>query len=254
MRINLATLALAALFVAPLSAAEFSFFSIIRAGLRGNGDWEVGTGPNGSVIPQSAQYNYSQTLPGWPDNTDVRFRIGYEQATNRAYTTVFGWSGAPNTSTQVAYTSSFNPVGAFVMGPDSKWVINANAMYTSVNSALPNPATVTVSNLSLQSGLNVLRPLSETTLTASNRPTVQPSNSGPVYFQAVSNGGNWYIDGTIRFTGLSPYTPNGATRSNAHFGLTISGVQNPEPAAIISMATGLIALALWRRRRPGASA
>jgi len=229
---------LAFLAVAPVTATDFSFFSIVRAGVQGAGDWEIGTGPNGNSITTGAQF-------AWTNNADQTFRIGYRQSDNTAYTTVSNPAG-------FTATSSYNPIGGAPLTSTGNWTIKANAMYTSAT-ALPVATSVQVSNIRLVTGLNILQPL--TSLSASQPLSTAPSsNAAPIVFSAASNGGDWYIEGTIRFTGLAPFVTSGAQRSQLHFGLTAVASDTPEPAAILLISSGLAALAYLRPRRKGAPA
>ena len=228
----------------PLTASDFSFYSIIRAGALGGQDWEGGTGPNGNSITTGAYYNYSNSVAGWSNNLDQRFRIGYSQATNTAYTTVWGSGISP-----IAYTSSYQPVGGTPLNSSGTWTINAGALYVRANT-IPVATSITVSQLQLASGLTVLQPLTSTSLFAS-QPTgaVIESNSAPIVFSATANGGDWFIDGVIRFNGLSPYVTGGAQRSQLQFSLTAVAQDSPEPATFVLTSAGLLTMAYLRRRR-----
>ena len=236
----------ATLTISPLAATDFSFSSIMRAGARGNAaaDWELGTGASLGSITSGTQYSYS-SIPGWSNNLDQQFRIGYVQATNTAYTTVWG-------STGIAYTSSYSPVGGSPLNSGGIWTINANALNLSANPAVVQPTSIQVSQLQFGNGLNVLQPLTSTALFAS-QPTgsSQVGTSAPVVFSATGNSGSWYLDGVIRFSGLTPYVANGATDADLQFSLTASASDTPEPAAVILFSTGLLAMAACKRRRNG---
>jgi len=246
----LALLILTTITVAPnVSAAEFSFFSILRAGLPGNADWEIGTGPDGNTIPNSAQYRYRSGTPGWSNNLDQQFRIGYTQATNTAYAMAWGANGTQ-------YISTYNPDGGFTVSPRGTWTINTDSMYVvatprSNGNAPSAPSSIEVDRLELSSAVNVLQPLSQTSLYASQPTgTSRRGNTAPIVFSAAANGGDWFLDGTIRFSGLLG-SGGGASaqRSSLHFGMTATYTENPEPAAILLVSGGLVAMAYWRRRR-----
>jgi len=237
---------LAFLAVSPVTAADFSFFSIIRAGVAGAGDWEIGTGANGNTISTGAQFS-------WPNDLDQRFRIGYNQSTNTAYTTV--WNSA-----NVASTSNYNPVGGAPSASNRTWTVRAGAIYTSAT-PLAVTTSVKVSGLQLGNGLppgsalNILQPLTSTSLSASQPSPVAPSsNSAPIIFSAATTGGDWYIDGNIRFSGLASFVTSGAQRSQLHFGLTAVASDTPEPAAILLVSGGLATLAYLKRRGKGVPA
>lgn len=231
------------------SGAEFSFFTILRAGLPGDGDWEIGTGPNGSTIPNSTNYRYSPDISGWSNNVDQQFRIGYTQSTNTVYATVWG-------STGIEYTSRYNPPGGPTVSPGGTWTINTGSMYVSATprtngNGRSAPSSIRIENLELNSAVNVLQPMTATSLYAS-QPTGTSfrSNTTPIVFSAAANGGDWFLDGTIRFSGLAGSAGGvGAQRSSLQFGLTASYADVPEPAAFLLVSGGLVAMTYWRRRR-----
>ena len=232
----------------PLTAADFSFFSIVRAGVQGGADWEIGTGLNGNVITTGAHVT-------WPNEVDRSFRIGYIQSTNTAYTTVWTPSGTPG-GLPTASTSAYNPAGGFPLSSSGVWTITAGAMYASAGS-ITQSRSVQVSNLQLGNGqpgngLNILQPLASTSLYASQpSATTIVRNTTPIVFSAAASGGDWYLDGSIRFSGLASYVTNGATRSQLQFALTAVAADNPEPATTVLIASGLFAMAYWKRRRRG---
>ncbi len=197
----------ALLFIAPLTAADFSCFSIIRAGVQGAGDWEIGAAANGGTITNGAQFT-------WPDNLDQRFRIGYIRSTNTAYTSVWNFAN-------VASTLNYNPLGGGPLSSNGTWTIKAGAMYTTAT-ALAVSTSVRVSALQLGNGLNILQPLTSTILSASQPiPTAPSSNAAPIVFSAAANGGDGFIDGAIRFNNLASYATGGAQRSQLQFGLKL---------------------------------
>ena len=219
----------------PLSSADFSFASILQAGARGNADagWEIATGSNLNSITSATQFRDANT-PGWSDNVDRQFRIGYIKSNNTAYTTVWNSSGFPT-------TANFIPVGGGSPDLSTTWSIRANL---GANPSVVPATSVQVSFISFGNGLTVLQPLSTTPLIAS-QPTgaSQVNTAAPIVFSASANSGNWYLDGVIRFSGLSPYAANGARNSDLQFSLTASASDTPEPAAALLIFSGLIAMA-----------
>jgi hypothetical protein len=237
---------LAVLTVLPLAAADFSFTSILRAGARGSADpgWEIGTGSTAASITSGAQFS-DGNIPGWSDSIDRQFSIGYTQATNTAYTIVKDLNGA---ETRV----NFNPIGGVPLSSGATWSIRANL---SADPSVRPDTSVQVSFVRFGNGLTVLQPLTTTPLIAS-QPTgaSQAGTSAPIVFSAVGNSGNWYLDGVIRFSGLAPYAPNGASNSELQFALSAIASDTPEPAALILLSSGLLAMALYKRRRNGSFA
>jgi hypothetical protein len=249
MRLLLLSILATISFAPALSAAEFSFFSILRAGLPGNGDWEIGTGPNGNTISNPSQYRYGQGTPGWSNNVDQQFRIGYVQSTNMVYATVWG-------STGIEYTSRYNPVGGLTASPGGTWTIDTGSLYVSATprtnaNGQSAPSSIRVENLELSSAVDILQPMNQTSLYASQPTgTSLRGNTTPIVFSAAANGGDWYLDGTIRFTGLASSAAGaGAQRSSLQFGLTATYSDTPEPAAVLLVSGGLVWMAYRRRRR-----
>ena len=225
----------------PLCSADFSSLCILQAGARGNADagWEIATGSNLGSITSGTQFR-DATTPGWSDNVDRQFRIGYIKSSNTAYTTVWDSSGSPT-------TADFIPVGGGSPDLSTTWPIRANL---GANPSVVPATSVQVSFISFGNGLTVLQPLSTTPLIAS-QPTgaSQVNTAAPIVFSASANSGNWYLDGVIRFSGLSPYATNGARNSDLQFSLTASASDTPEPAAALLVSTGLIAMAQWNRHQ-----
>lgn len=229
-----------------LPAADFTFGTMLRAGLT-NGDWEMTTGaspgdtsqPNANAFPNGYASNY-YTNGGWHF-----FEIGFDGIRGfiRLYDSPAPTSGAQSISTSFAAPS---PPSA-----NATWTLNSYLRATMSGNSSNGPyREVTVSNLTLGTGLTVIAPVTSTSYSASqegNAPAMQ-TNMAPVSFQSNNAGGSWLISGQVRFVGLSAYVPSGASRSQLQFGLTASSSEVPEPSTWL-MCAGALAVVGWRRRR-----
>ena len=239
----------ASLAVTPASGTTFSFTSILQAGGRGSGTNEIGTGASVGSTIIGTDYRYSNGTVGWSDNLDQQFRIGYNQATNTAYTTVWSSGGS---ATGTAYTSSYNPPGGVPL-VTRKWTIGVSGLNLTADPAVTPNTSVQISQLRFQSGVNVVNPLQNTYSLTASQPggSAQVGNTSPIEFSALGYGGSWYLDGVIRFEGLSPYASNGARDAELRFSLTATANDTPEPGSILLVSSGLFAMACWNRRGRG---
>ncbi len=206
--------------------ADFGFQVIIRAGLSA-GDWEIGIGNN-----LNSPAATSDVVPYWNNNAPRDFEIGYEASTNRAYVRV---------GNDIA---SYYPAGGGALAAVGTWTLPAASFYVSASSR-PSPTGVTVSGLTLTTGMDVLQGFSTTTLTAA-----QPGGGSslqslalPVVLGATGSS-SWVLTGQITFSGLPA-----ASRSQLQFHLTAEASDVPEPATYAMIGGGLLALVALRGRR-----
>jgi hypothetical protein len=213
-------------------AADFNMSTIIRAGGNGNTDYELGIGPEGSSGANRGNVN-----PYYSSSTQYAFRVGYTNATNRAYVSIQRANGQ---WTQVNYGP-----GGTGLGVGASWTIPASSLYVSATPAVW-PTRVTISNLTLGSGLTVLSGLSTTTLTAQQWLSSDiDALTAPVIFRTTAaTGGDWLLSGLIQFTGLASDTFGlGARGSQLAFDLGARGTsETPEPDARAMVVIGVVLL------------
>lgn len=220
-------IALALTLPASAQAAAFSFNVLIRAGLAGAGDWEVGMGLNAAGTPTVSGHMSPYYLNGLPQ----RFEIGYTASTGTAYTRIYaGTTVASGLRLNLNYTVP----GAAAF--DGVWELPS--FYTASRVA---GSSATVQNMSLV-GLNTISPLS---LTASG---TQTTNQALIAFAPAANG-DWQLSGELIFTGLRAYPPGTAARSQLQFALTAEANPTPEPTTLLSTGLALAALGLAGSRR-----
>jgi hypothetical protein len=235
---TLCHLALAAL-LAPLApAADFGFSAIIRAGMPNHADWELGLGPSGNNSASTANLN-----PYFPNNQPRQFQIGYNAASRTGYLRYFHSNSSSQT---VSFTTPF------VTSPSTmlRWEIPVGGLYARAASR-NRPTGVFVENLALSgAGLNILQPLTVSSLSASQNGAGQSTNlPGPIVFRASASS-NWLLSGTIRFQGLGDYVPGGARRSELHLGFSGDAfVESPEPLPAALTGAGLVLFATLRSRK-----
>ena len=239
----LACLALCAFFGGAAQAADFGFSVIIRAGSNSLADWEIGIGPRGGGIADT-----SFIWPYYANNGSNHFQIGYTQATNTAYVRLqTNFLFFP-----LQWSATYNPVGGGPLNANGSWTLPASSFLVA---AAPNASVntgVSVRNLALSGGLNVLQGLSSTSLSAAQTGAgATGTMASPVVFRASNSGGDWMLSGDISFAGLSAYFANGAQGSQLQFDLNASASDVPEGSSGLMMGTGmaLIAVAAFRKRK-----
>jgi hypothetical protein len=207
-----------------VQGADFGFSVILRAGLNGTGDWELGIGSNLSSPAATAN-----VVPYW-NNTGARdFQIGYVAGTNTAFVRVGN------------DMASFHPAGGGTLAAGGAWTLPASSFYVSAT-PVSAPTSVGVGNLQLATGMTVLQGFSTTTLaTTSGVRTL----SSPVVMAGGSSS-DWVLTGQITFTGLRAQTPGGASRSQLQFNLTANASDVPEPYSFLLCGVGLLLLGCYR--------
>jgi len=231
-----------------LPAADFTFGTMLRAGIAGSGDWEMTTGTNPGDTSQptvnafgagfaSNYYNNG----GWH-----YFEAGFDGV--RGFTRLYDGSGALGSSfLSTSFASALPPASG------ATWTLSSYLRATGNQSGSAKPYTeVGLRNLALGSGLTVLTPFAATAYNANQTGSAaaMTTNVDPVVFHSTNAGGAWLVSGQVRFVGLAAFTTNGANRSQLQFGLTGSAVETatPEPATWLLCGAALLAIGFSRRR------
>ena len=234
-----------------LIGADFSFYSTLRAGQQGPSDWEMGVGTSFLADDVTKSFGYETAGPlssaaqqYWrAGGLTQNFRIGWNAVTNSAYVTVWNAANVATTATMS------NP------GP----ALSANAIWTLPGSTMliwaigdSKASSIQLSGLTLSPNTALVSGVLPGSLSASQTGTsVLNTVSAPIVINPAANGGNWYLNGTVRFTGLASQGGN-AQQYDLQFLLQASGTSSttPEPGSLGMIGGGLIALALgnpWKR-------
>lgn len=237
------------------SAQSFSFYSTLQAGRSGGGQsggngWEFGTGTtpafsNATWTDAQFAYNSSPSDNHWRvGGLTQQFEIGYNAGTNTAYTRVRNAQGNWT-------TASIGNSGA-ALPNNTIWTLPAASFNVSaVGNA--DPSSIQVENLALSTNVAVLSGSLPTSLGVTGSPgnNTSAGMSAPLVIQAATNGGSWFLEGTIRFSGLRG-SGGSAEGSQLSFNLGASGTQTPEATTMSLLGGGLIILGwMGRRRRMG---
>jgi hypothetical protein len=235
--------------VCSAQAADFAFSATLRAGLPGNGEWEMGLGTDTNATQSTGQFRWSGNNPHWRDNDGLQsFRVGFTSATQTAYLTVWDSVNTPWTRTLVNAGTALRSNATWTF-PTTNFFVSAS------NNSGAQPRSINVESLTLSPGVSVLSGSLPTSLGASLSSTYVAPMSTPLVINPASNGGDWYIDGTVRFSGLQGAGGN-AARSQLQFFLRAEGTSsnNPEVQTFLLSGLGLTLVGvLGRMRRSRAS-
>jgi hypothetical protein len=225
-------------------AESFTFNATLRAGRFAGADWEIGIG-NISNSESTQNFNHLES-PGnnhWGGpNTWHTFQIGWLAATNTAFVSVWNANGTPTTAT---ITNTGTPLGV-----ETIWTIPVNNFFLSA-AARPGDTSISLQNVSLSSGVQVLSGGLPNSITVSQSGSGSSyGNFSPIVINPASAGGNWTLSGQIRFTGL---TSQGGVAQNSQLQLLFgaTGVDTPEAGTVSLIGLGLIGIAVYRRRLRG---
>lgn len=228
---------------AELCATDFSFFATLRAGRNATADWEQGVGSDSSASTSNASFRWAPGNQHWrAGDLPQNFRIGYDAVSGSAYSIV--WD-SNNVASTVSYTNPTGPLGA-----NATWTLPASNFFVSAT-ARTIATSINLESLSLAPGVQVLSGSLPVNLGAA-----QPGGgsgqlqtlASPLVFQAAANGGDWFIAGTVRFSGLTS-NGTGAQGSQLQFMMNASGTDNPEPATFALIGLGVTALWLRAKRK-----
>ncbi len=234
------------------SAQSFSFYSTLRAGRSGNGvaggnGWELASGTtqafsNATWTTAQFAYNSSPSANHWRTNNGTQqFEIGYDAATNTAYTQVRDFNGSWATATVA------NPGAAF---PDNTvWTLPAGSFNVSATGK-QDPSSIIIEGLTLAPNVALVSGTIPTSIGVIGSPGVDTtaSLSAPLVIDAAANGGSWFLTGTIRFSGLQG-SGGSAQGSQLSFNLGALGNQTPEATTMSLLGGGLVILGWMSRRR-----
>lgn len=224
-----------------VSAADFTFFATLRAGQSGNTGWEMGLGTNAAADQSTGQFRWSNATPFWrPGGQPQNFEIRWQSATQTASVTV--WD-----SSNTAWTRQLVNTGAAV-GVNTIWTFPAAGFFAQAVTT-GRPSSITVSNLALSPGVQVLSGSLPSSIGASQPPATSTPMAAPLVINPASAGGNWFLSGNIRFTGLAVGNGAGATNSDLQFFLQAAGTETPESSTVLLTAGGLLVVLGWHRRR-----
>jgi hypothetical protein len=228
--------------ILPVCPAEFSFFATLRAGRPAAADWEIGLGTDRNASQATRNFQWESGTPTWrSDNRPQPFRLEYTASTQTVRMTVRDSEDNPWSQT---ITNSGPALGA-----NAIWTLPAAGFF--VSTAAPSGAqarSITVSNLTVDPGVQILSGSLPTSLAASGPPASSMAMSAPLVINAASNGGNWFLAGNTRFTGLTGLGGN-AQGSQLQFFLNAIGTDTPEAQTFFLVGLGLLAVGFGSRRR-----
>lgn len=230
-------------------AQSYSYYYTMRAGRFAGADWELGAGDDPAAADSTRSFNYNGS-PGnnhWGNaSTFHQFQIGWFAPTNTAFVRVLDFQG-------VATTATFSAPSTTV-APGAIWTIPANSFFVSAaGQSSGTPTSITLSNFSLSSGVNILSGSLPTTIAATQSGNVGGFSSlgAPLVIDPASAGGSWTLSGTIRFTGLQS---QGGVANGSQLQFIMNAVASdvPEAGTLSMIGLGLVSVAaLARRRRCG---
>jgi hypothetical protein len=231
--------------VRAVSAADFTFFATLRAGQSGNAGWEMGLGTNAAADQSTGQFRWSNASPFWrPGGQPQNFEIRWQSATQTASVTVWDSGNTP-------WTRQLVNTGPAV-GVNTIWTFPAAGFFAQAVTT-GRPSSITISNLAIAPGVQILSGSLPSSIGASQPPASSASMNAPLVINPASTGGDWYLSGNIRFAGLAIGSGTGARNSDLQFFLQAAGSETPESSTVLLTAGGLLVVIGWhRRRRPDA--
>lgn len=196
---------------------------------------EIGPGTDRNATQSTGQIHWESRTPRWrPDNESQPIQIGYAATTASARLTVRDSADTPWTRT---LTDSGPAPG-----------VNAIRAQTvagySVSTVAPNGAQAR----SIDPDLQILSGSLPTSFAASGPPAPHAAMSAPRVLDAAGNGGNRFLAGNIRFTGLTGLGGD-AQGSQLHLSVNAIGPDIPEAQTFFLVGVGLLVVGFGSRRR-----
>ncbi len=228
-----------------LSAAQFQFGTMVRAGINGAQDWELAVGNSSGALPPNA--NTAQVQPHYTNGRDNEFEISYTKATNTATLMVRTRTSGPGSGRTFL---SYNPIGGSLLPAAATWTIPVGGLYLRAVQ-IPAASSISLSNLRLSGAISILQPIQQTTMTAAQNNTPGGSlvrQSADIVFRTTGSG-DWKLEGEFTMTGVAQNgSQPGAKRSELQFGFNAIA-EAPEPATVFGAGLGLSAIVWFHRRR-----
>jgi len=221
------------------AAQSFTFFSTLRAGGPSNSSFEIGTGTTVTANTVTSDFSYSN--PYWrPGNGTQTFQIGWDAVSKAAFTRVQNSSGV--------YTSSTLSYGGPALPADALWQIPAGSFSVSAGGK-NDPSSISIEGLTLSPNVTLVSGTLPSSMIASQAAGVSSQSfaSDMLVINPAANGGSWFLQGTVRFSGLVSL---GGTSRDSDLQLLLKAVGNPVPESesFALLGGGLVALVWFKRR------
>lgn len=235
-----------------LSAQGFTFFSTFRAGQPNGADWQLGIGTAPNATERTANYAWNSQTGTWRSDGVQNFEIGWLASSNTAYSTVWDQQGLATTVSRV------NPGSA--LSSLASWTLPASGFWAAISDTPANSASIALANLTLSDNTRLISgslPSSFAISRPAGMGSMYNSLSEPIVINAASNGGNWFLRGTVQFTGLQGQQEGGLTGSRSQFFFQATGSDAPDLPTFAMLGCGLVLLGMtkrqWRSARTSAS-
>jgi hypothetical protein len=225
---------------APAMASQFQFGMMIELGSNSASSWELGLGSSSGSITSTASLT-----PYFINNQFRLFQLDYNKASNTTTLRMYAGSRALGPTT----SASYSPVGGASAPADNLWTLPASLFFLQSAPSSSN-TRIELSGLALSGingAINILNPLQQTSMIEqqnNGNGAGSITQSGDVRFFADPTG-SWRLEGLIRIRAAG-----GTPAQNALiFGLGASSSAAPEPWTMATVGSGLLFVALFRRRQ-----